>query len=66
MGWETSATEYYKLCGLDINTYMVFNSGVLVMQPKLHNAFLVNTNKQPQTNQETKIQHATQLLSCKN
>ena len=42
MGWETSATEYYKLCGLDINTYMVFNSGVLVMQPKLHNAFLVN------------------------
>ena len=42
MGWETSATEYYKLCGLDINTDMVFNSGVLVMQPKLHNEFLVN------------------------
>ena len=42
MGWETSASEYYKLCGLDINTQMVFNSGVLVMQPKVHNQFLVN------------------------
>ena len=42
MGWETSATDYYKLCGLDISTEMVFNSGVLVMQPKIHNGFLTN------------------------
>ena len=42
MGWETSATDYYKLCGLDISTEMVFNTGVLVMQPKIHNDFLVN------------------------
>ena len=42
MGWETSATEYYKLCGFDIETDMVFNSGVLVLQPKLHRDFLQN------------------------
>jgi hypothetical protein len=42
MGWETSATDYYKLCGLGISTEMVFNSGVLVMQPKIHNDFLMN------------------------
>ena len=41
-GWETSAVDYYKLCGLDIQTDMVFNSGVLVMQPKIHNEFLQN------------------------
>jgi hypothetical protein len=39
-GWETSASDYYKLCGLDIQTDMVFNSGVLVMQPKIHKDFL--------------------------
>lgn len=40
MGWEISATDYYKLCGFDIQTDMVFNSGVLVMQPKKHKDFL--------------------------
>ena len=40
MGWETSATDYYKLCGFDIQTEMVFNSGVLVLQPKIHKNFL--------------------------
>ena len=40
MGWETSAIDYYKLCGFDIQTDMVFNSGVLVLQPKIHNDFL--------------------------
>ena len=40
MGWETSATDYYKLCGFDIQTDMVFNSGVLVLQPKKHSYFL--------------------------
>ena len=42
MGWEINAIDYYKLCGLDIQTDMVFNSGVLVMQPKKHNDFLLN------------------------
>lgn len=42
MGWETSAIDYYKLCGFDILTNMVFNSGVLVMQPKIHGDFLQN------------------------
>lgn len=41
-GWEESATEYYKLCGFDIETDMVFNTGVLVMQPKIHCDFLQN------------------------
>lgn len=40
MGWETSATDYYKLCGFNINTDMVFNGGVYVMQPKIHKEFL--------------------------
>jgi hypothetical protein len=40
MGWEKCATDYYKLCGFDIETDMVFNSGVLVMQPKIHKHFL--------------------------
>lgn len=40
MGWETSAVDYYKLCDLDIQTDMVFNSGVLVLQPKIHADFL--------------------------
>jgi hypothetical protein len=42
MGWETSASEYYKLCGFNIQTEMVFNSGVLVLQPKIHKDFLQN------------------------
>jgi len=42
MGWETSARDYYKLCGLDIQTDMVFNSGVLVLQPSMHREFLEN------------------------
>ena len=42
MGWETSATDYYKLCEFDIQTDMVFNSGVLVLQPKKHKDFLQN------------------------
>ena len=40
MGWETSASDYYKLCGLNIETDMVFNSGVLVLQPRKHKHFL--------------------------
>jgi len=42
MGWETSAADYYKLSGFDIKTDMVFNTGVLVLQPKKHKDFLQN------------------------
>jgi len=40
MGWEENATEYYKLCDLHINTDIVLNTGVLVLQPKIHADFL--------------------------
>jgi hypothetical protein len=39
-GWETSAKDYYKLCGFDIDTDIVLNSGVLVFQPNKHRNFL--------------------------
>jgi len=42
MGWERSATEYYKLCEFDLDTDVVLNSGVLVMQPRKHREFLEN------------------------
>lgn len=41
-GWEASASEYYNLVGLDINTRMVLNSGVLVMQPEKHAQILLD------------------------
>jgi hypothetical protein len=40
MGWEVSARDYYKLAELDIETEKVLNTGVLVMQPKIHGNFL--------------------------
>lgn len=40
MGWETSATDYYKLCGLDIETQTVLNSGVMVLNPRKHKEIL--------------------------
>jgi hypothetical protein len=39
-GWEDSANKYYKLAGLDIETTKLLNTGVLVMQPKIHSVFL--------------------------
>ena len=42
MGWETCATDYYKLCGFDLKTTIVLNSGVLIIQPKKHKDFLEN------------------------
>lgn len=35
-GWETSASDYYKLAGFSIQTDKVINTGVLVFQPTLH------------------------------
>jgi len=40
MGWEPDAKGYYKLAQLDIDTKMVFNTGVMVFQPKIHRGFL--------------------------
>jgi len=42
MGWEPDAKGYYKLAQLDIDTKMVFNTGVMVFQPKIHKDFLDN------------------------
>jgi hypothetical protein len=42
MKWETTAIEHYNLCGFDLNTDKVLNSGLLVMQPKIHGQFLRN------------------------
>lgn len=44
-GWETSGTAYYKLCDLDLQTNIVLNSGVLVIQPKKHKEFLQRVYK---------------------
>jgi hypothetical protein len=40
MGWEDSAEKYYKLAGFELDTTQLLNSGVLVMQPKIHGDFL--------------------------
>ena len=40
MGWEPDANGYYKLAQFDIDTKMVFNTGVMVFQPKIHREFL--------------------------
>ena len=37
--WEPNAEAYYKLCDLTIDTDMVFNSGMIICQPKLHGNF---------------------------
>lgn len=40
-GYEVTAKEYYKLkCDLDIETDHIINTGVLVIQPKIHMKFL--------------------------
>jgi hypothetical protein len=41
-GWEISASEYYKLCNLDIDTQKLFNSGMFICQPKIHGYFFKN------------------------
>ena len=42
MNWELTATEYYSKCGFNIQTDIVLNSGLLIMQPKIHGNFLKN------------------------
>lgn len=41
-GWESCASEYYKLSGFDINTDAVLNTGVIVSQPKIHGNIFQN------------------------
>jgi len=43
LGWEKSATEYYKLAGYDLQTDIGFNTGMFIIQPKLHGDLLKNT-----------------------
>lgn len=39
-GWETTGREYYALSGIEFNSSIVINTGVLVFQPKKHKEFL--------------------------
>jgi len=39
-GWETSATAYYKLCQMDLETDIVPNSGVIIASPEMHGEYL--------------------------
>ena len=39
-GYASSASDYYKLCDLDLETDIVLNTGVMVIQPKFHTNFL--------------------------
>lgn len=39
-GWETSATAYYKLCQMDLETDIVPNSGVILASPEIHGEYL--------------------------
>jgi hypothetical protein len=38
--FDGAATEYYKKAGLDIDTKIELNTGVMVFQPRLHGEFL--------------------------
>jgi hypothetical protein len=42
MGWEPDAKGYYRLAQIDIDTKLVFNTGLMVFQPKIHKNFLEN------------------------
>jgi hypothetical protein len=42
MGWEPDAKGYYRLAQLYIDTKLVFNTGLMVFQPKIHKNFLEN------------------------
>ena len=35
-GWEDSATKYHSLCGYQLDTSHVFNTGLMVFQPAKH------------------------------
>lgn len=37
--WETTATEYYKLCNFDLDTDVTPNTGVMVASPKLYGEY---------------------------
>jgi len=36
MGWETSAKDYYKLAGFNLDTESMINTGVILANPKIH------------------------------
>ncbi len=38
-GWERTVSEYYELCQITFDTEFVFNTGVLVFQPRKHADF---------------------------
>lgn len=54
-GWETSATDYYKLCQFDLETDVVPNTGVIIARPAIHGEFLKEIYE---TYKESAINHA--------
>ena len=42
MGWETDAASYYRLCGFEIDSPSVVNTGVLALDPERHGALLAS------------------------
>lgn len=53
-GWETSATDYYKLCQLDLETDVLPNSGVILARPEIHGEYFRNVYE---TYKELAINH---------
>jgi hypothetical protein len=39
-GWEVTGKEYYALCGIDFDSDIVLNSGLIVFQPAKHAALM--------------------------
>ena len=40
--WEHTAEEYYKIGGFDLQVGDIINTGVIMLQPKYHTAFMKN------------------------
>lgn len=41
-GWEKTVKEYYSMAQLDLDTDIIYNSGVIILQPKIHGEFCKN------------------------
>jgi lipopolysaccharide biosynthesis glycosyltransferase len=45
MGWQLTPKEYFALCDFELDSPHLYNSGVVVYQPKKHRDFLENVYK---------------------
>ncbi len=44
-GWDSGATEYYRLAGLEINTDTILNTGLMILNPRLHRGLLEDIHR---------------------